>query len=167
MLKKKLNKLDETDRAILREVLQDGRISNNELARRINLSQPAAHARLRRLQSAGVIQGFTVRLDYEELGYELACFFHIRLRDHAESDIEGFEKKVAAFPDVMECHYLTGEWDYLIKAVFQSRRALEHFMRNRLSAIPGVAQIVTSLVLSEIKTGNALSLTHDRKGDDK
>ncbi len=106
---KKITKLDETDLAILREVQQDGRISNNELARRINLSQPAAHSRLKRLQSAGVIQGFTAQLDYEKLGYELICFFQTRLQDHAEADIERFETEVAAFPEVLECNYLTGD----------------------------------------------------------
>ena len=151
-MNKKVAKLDETDLAILKEVRQNGRISNNELARRINLSQPAAHSRLKRLQLAGVIKGFTAQLDYEKLGYELICFFQTRLRDHAETDIERFESEVASFPEVLECNYLTGEWDYLIKAVFQSRRDLERFLRNRLSTIPGVSQIITSLVLSEIKT---------------
>lgn len=132
---RELKKLDETDLAILREVQQDGRISNNELARRINLSQPVAHSRLKRLQALGVIKGFTACLDYEALGYELVCYFHARLRDHAEEDIRRFESEVAAFPEVLECNYLTGELDYLIKAMFQSRYDLEQFLRNHLSSI--------------------------------
>lgn len=163
-MQKNLTTLDKADLTILREVRKNGRISNNELARRINLSQPAAHSRLKRLQSAGVIRGFTARLDYEKLGYELICFFQTRLRDHAEEDIERFESQVAAFPEVLECHYLTGEWDYLIKAMFQSRRDLERFLRNRLSTIPGISQIITSLVLSEIKTDHSLPYLHV-KGD--
>lgn len=151
-------KLDNIDLAILQEVQKNGRISNNELARRINLSQPAAHSRLKRLQQAGVVKGYAAQLDYEALGYELICFFHARLMGHAEEDIERFEATVAAFPEVMECHYLTGDWDYLIKALFRSRRDLEQFLRYQLSTIPAVAQIVTSVVLSEIKTDNTVAL---------
>ncbi|MCG8614963.1 MAG: Lrp/AsnC family transcriptional regulator [Desulfobacterales bacterium] len=152
-------KLDETDLVILKEMQADSRISNNELARRINLSQPAAHTRLKRLKEAGVIKDFTVRLDHELLGFELVCFFQTRLQGHTEADVTEFERQVRGFPEVLECHYLTGEFDHLIKAVFKSRRDLEGFMRNRLSVIPGVAQIITSLVLSEIKSGTGLPLS--------
>ena len=161
MEKNETIKLDETDLSILREIRQDSRISNNELARRINLSQPAAHNRLKRLKTTGVIRDYTVLLDYEKLGYELICFFQTRLQGHLEKDITLFESRVAAFPEVLECHYLTGEFDHLIKAVFKHRRDLEQFLRNKLSTIPGVAQIITSLVLSEIKSDNAFLLPDD------
>ena len=151
-------KLDEIDRGILKEIQKNSRISNNELARRVNLSQPATHARLKRLQEQQVIRGFSVNLDFEKLGYELTCFFQTRLQDHSEQAVVDFEQKVNAFPEVLECHYLTGEFDHLIKAVFKNRRELERFMRNRLSVIPGVAQIITSLVLSEVKSGGPLTI---------
>lgn len=153
--------LDETDLSILREVQNDSRISNNELARRINLSQPAAHRRLKRLKTTGVIREYTVRLDYEKLGYELICFFQTRLQGHLEKDIVRFETQVAALPEVLECHYVTGEFDHLLKAIFKSRQELEQFLRNKLSSIPGVAQIITSLVLSEIKSDRSLPLCDD------
>jgi len=161
-MKKKRIKLDETDLTLLREIQKDSRISNNELARRINLSQPAAHTRLKRLHASGIIREFTVRLDHECLGYELTCFFQTRLGDHSEEGIERFEKTVAGFPEVLECHYLTGEFDHLVKAVFQNRHDLEHFLRHRLSTIPGVTQVITSLVLSEIKAGSPLPLPTDQ-----
>ncbi|MDM8518026.1 Lrp/AsnC family transcriptional regulator, partial [Desulfobacterales bacterium HSG16] len=100
----------------------------------------------------------TAELEYDRLGYELMCFFQTRLHDHAENEIERFESTVTAFPEVLECYYLTGEWDYLIKAVFRSRRDLERFLRNRLSTVPGISQIITSLVLSELKTDRSLPL---------
>lgn len=152
-------RLDETDLAILREIQTDSRISNNELARRINLSQPAAHKRLRRLKSDGVIRHFTADLDYEKLGYEFICFFLTRLAGHSENDVAAFESAVSAFPQVLECHYITGEFDHLTKAVFKSRRDLEAFMRQQLSALPGVAKVITSLVLSEIKSTGKLDLS--------
>ena len=161
MEKSETIKLDEMDLSILREVQQDSRISNNELARRINLSQPAAHKRLKRLKTIGIIRDYTVRLDYEKLGYELVCFFQTRLQGHLEKDITLFETQVASFPEVLECHYLTGEFDHLLKAVFKRRRDIEQFLRNKLSTIPGVAKIITSLVLSEKELDSGLALPGD------
>lgn len=144
-------KLDKIDLTILREIQANSRLSNNELAKRINLSQPAAHKRLKRLKSSGIIRDFTVTLDWEKLGYELICFFQTRLAGHTETDVADFEAAVSAFPQVLECHYITGEYDHLIKAVFKNRQELEQFMRSQLSALPGVSKIITSLVLSEIE----------------
>ena len=156
-LSKKI-KLDGMDLAVLREIQKDSRISNNELARRINLSQPAAHARLKRLKKLGVVKRHVSLLDHEKLGLELICFFQIRLQGHSEEVLTHFEEEVCLFPQVLECHYLTGESDYLIKAIFRSRHELEQFLRSKLTTLPHVMQITTSLVLSEVKATTILPL---------
>ncbi len=158
MKKSETRSLDTTDFLILSEILKNSRISNNELAKRINLSQPATHARLKRLRDSGVIKSFTANLDYEKLGYELICFFQVRLQTHLEKDISRFESKIAAIPEILECHYLTGEFDYLIKSAFRNRRELELFMRNKLSNMHEIAQIITSLSLSQISVEPNLPL---------
>lgn len=150
------HKTDTTDYLILREVIQNSRISNNALARKINLSQPATHARLKRLKESGVIKGFTADLDYEKLGFELTCFFQVQLKSHLEKDIASFEIEIANMPEILECHYLTGEFDYLIKGAFQGRSELERFMRSSLSTLPQVGQIITSLSLSQIDVAGNL-----------
>lgn len=153
-----MEKLDNIDRSILAEIQQDSRISNSELARRIALSQPATHARLKRLETSGVIRQHVSLLDRDKLGLDLICFFHVRLEAHSEQALLGFETEVRSFPEVLECHYLTGQFDYLLKAVFQNRGALERFERQHLTALADVVQITTSVVLSEIKMTTVLPL---------
>jgi Lrp/AsnC family leucine-responsive transcriptional regulator len=153
-----MENLDNIDRAILNEIQQDSRISNSELARRIKLSQPATHARLKRLETLGVVRQHVSLLDRDKLGLDLICFFQVRLEAHSEQALLRFEQGVKAFPEVLECHYLTGQFDYLLKAVFENRRALEQFERQRLTALSDVVQITTSVALSEIKMTTVLPL---------
>ncbi len=153
-----MDNLDKTDRALLNEIQQDSRISNSELARRIKLSQPATHARLKRLESIGVVRQHVSLLDRDKLGLDLICFFQVRLEAHSEQALLRFEQEVKAFPEVLECHYLTGQFDYLLKAVFENRRTLEQFERQRLTALSDVVQITTSVALSEIKMTTVLPL---------
>ncbi len=153
-----MESLDKTDRALLNEIQQDSRISNSELARRIKLSQPATHARLKRLETLGVVRQHVSLLDRDKLGLDLICFFQVRLEAHSEKALLRFEAAVSDFAEVLECHYLTGQFDYLLKAVFENRRALEKFERQRLRALSDVAQITTSVALSEIKMTTVLPL---------
>lgn len=150
--------MDDLDLAILREIQEDSRISNSELARRINLSQPATHARLKRLENIGVIRRHVSLLDREKLGLDLICFFHVRLQVHSEEALIRFEESMQGFPQVLECHYLTGEFDYLLKAVFRNRDELEQFQRRQLTTLPDVTRVITSVALSEIKSTTVLPL---------
>ncbi|MBV6416103.1 MAG: Leucine-responsive regulatory protein [Steroidobacteraceae bacterium] len=150
--------LDETDCAILREMQADGRLANVELARRIGLSPPAALVRLKRLEESGHIRHFTAVVDREKTGYDLLCFIHINLRMHQVSQVEKFRRAVRRMPEVLECHHITGEHDYLLKVALRNRRDLERFLLERITPIPGVARIHTSLVLTEIKSTTALPL---------
>ncbi len=154
-------RLDDIDLRILREVQEDSRISNSELARRINLSQPAAHARLKRLETLNVIRQHVSLLNRDQLGLDLVCFFQIRLQAHSEEATIRFEEAIRGLTAVLECHYLTGEFDYLLKAVFRNRQELEHFDRRILTPLPDVVQVMTSVVLSEIKATTVLPLPND------
>ncbi|MBT3189707.1 MAG: Lrp/AsnC family transcriptional regulator [Anaerolineae bacterium] len=153
--------LDDTDLKILRELQRSSRISNSELARRINLSQPATHARLKRLETFNIIRQHVSLLDREQLGLDLVCFMQVRLQAHSEKALARFEETVRSLPAVLECHYLTGEFDYLLKTVFRNRQELEHFDRRILSPLPHVVQVLTSVVLSEIKSTTELPLPGD------
>jgi DNA-binding Lrp family transcriptional regulator len=151
--------LDGTDRAILQLLQADGRISNADVARRVGLSAPATHARMKRLEDAGVIRQFATVLDREKLGYDMVCFISVSLQLHQFEAIERFKELVRDMPEVLECHHITGEFDYLLKAVFRNRNELQQFIVNRLTPIPGMARITTSLVLVEIKATSALPVT--------
>ena len=150
--------LDEIDRALLRILQTDARISNADLARQVNLSPPAVHARMRRLQEQGVIRGYVAVLDREALGYEMLCLISIRMERHQRPDIERVRVAVGQMPEVLECYHLTGEFDYQLKVVVHNRKELERFVVDRLTTIPGIAHIRTSLVFSEIKTTTELPL---------
>ena len=150
--------IDETDKAILRLLQADGRISNAEVARRVELSAPATHARVKRLEEAGVIRQYATLLDRETIGYDMVCFISVSLQLHQFDAIERFKELVQDMPEVLECHHITGEFDYLLKAVFRNRDELQEFVVNRLTPIPSMARINTSLVLTEIKATQELPI---------
>jgi Lrp/AsnC family leucine-responsive transcriptional regulator len=146
------------DVAILRELQSDGRISNVELARRVHLSPPATHARVKRLEKEGLIRQYGATLDREKAGFDLLCFIQITIQLHQPQQVEKFRTLVRQLPEVLECHHITGEYDYLLKVALRNRKDLERFVVKQLTPIPGVARIHTSLVLSEIKAVSALPL---------
>lgn len=150
--------LDAVDIAILQLLQADGRISNVDLAAQIELSPPATHARLKRLQSKGYIRRFTALLDQEKVGFDMTCYVNISLRMHGSEELRQFRSNVLQMRRVLECYHVTGEFDYLLKIVVRNRRDLQQFVENRLTRLPGVARIHTSLVLDEIKCSTELPL---------
>lgn len=148
--------LDDVDRAILQVLQNDGRISNVDLANRVSLSPPAIHARLKRLEQRGYIRQYVALLDREKVGYDMLCFIEVSLQLHQPAQVENFRQVIQQMPEVLECHHVTGEYDYLLKVVVNSRKDLEQFVVNRLTPIPGLARIHTSLALAEVKSTTAL-----------
>lgn len=151
--------LDDTDRAILQALQANGRISNAELARLVNLSPPATHARVRRMEEQGLIRQYVALLDREAAGFEMLCLVNVSMERHQRKDIERLRSIVQEMPEVLECHHVTGEFDFLLKVVVHNRKELERFVVDRLTTVPGIANIRTSLVLSEIKATTALPIS--------
>jgi Lrp/AsnC family transcriptional regulator, leucine-responsive regulatory protein len=150
--------LDDLDRAILRELQQEGRITNAELSRRVNLSQPAVLNRVNRLEERGFIQRYVALLDREMLGYDLLCFIEISMQAHSIEQLTGFRDRILTLPQVLECHHVTGSYDYLLKIVSRNRKELQRFVVDNLTTIPGVDRIQTSLVFAEIKSSTAYEI---------
>jgi DNA-binding Lrp family transcriptional regulator len=155
---KNLPGLDEIDVAILKILQADGRLSNLDLARRINLSPPATHARVRRLEREGYIRGYVALVDRELVGYDLLCFIMVSIQFHQTQHTAPFLEKVRNFPEVLECHHITGEFDYLLKVMVHDHRELERFVSQKLTPLPGIARLQTSIVFNEIKATTALPL---------
>jgi DNA-binding Lrp family transcriptional regulator len=153
------NQLDEIDKELLRFLQEDSRLSNIELARRVSLSPPATYARVRRMEEQGLIARSTVIVDREQAGFDLLCFVQIGLQVHQFEKVEHFRQLIGSLPEVLECHHITGEYDYLLKVVLRNRKELERFIVERLTPIPGMARIHTSLVLNEVKSTTILPLT--------
>jgi DNA-binding Lrp family transcriptional regulator len=152
------NALDAVDKALLKALQADGRLSNVELARKIHLSPPATHARRRRLEKSGYIRQYAAIVNREKAGYDLLVFIHISLQVHQLQQVEKFRAAVRQMPEVLECHHITGEYDYLLKVALRNRKDLERFVVDRLTPMPGVARIHTSLVFTEVKSTTALPL---------
>lgn len=150
--------MDDLDLIILEKLQENGRISNAELSRQLSLSQPAIHNRIKRLERDGYIQKYVAVLDRELIGYDLLCFIHISIQLHQLQQIEAFRETINGLPQVLECHHVTGEFDYLLKIVTRNRKDLERFVIDKLTPIPGVARIQTSLVFHEVKSTTAYPL---------
>jgi DNA-binding Lrp family transcriptional regulator len=150
--------LDDIDRSILIALQTDGRMSNLDLSRTVGLSPAATHARARRLETAGVIRGYAAIVDPEATGFDLLCLISISMQLHQATAVERTRDAIRAMPEVLECHHLTGQFDYLLKVALRDRRALERFVLERLTPLPGIVRIQTSVVLAEVKSTTALPI---------
>ncbi|HRK22206.1 MAG TPA: Lrp/AsnC family transcriptional regulator [Fimbriimonadaceae bacterium] len=143
--------LDETDEKILKILQENGRITNADLAKAIELSPPSALQRVRRLERAGYILGYTALLDPEKLGYSITVWAMMSLTLHQDQPIERFRSRVMEVPEVVECYNVSGEYDFLLKILVADIRAYESLMRETLSRIEGVRQMQSSFVLGVTK----------------
>jgi DNA-binding Lrp family transcriptional regulator len=150
--------LDNIDRDLLNALQDDARLSIVELARRVDLSPSGLQKRLRKLEEQGLVHQYAAILNREQAGFDMLCFVNVTLRRHASSNVAGFRETVRAMPEVLECHHITGEYDYLLKVVVRNRKHLEMFLMQQLTPIDTIDKIRTSIVLSEIKATTALPL---------
>ena len=152
--------LDRTDRRILQAIQDDARISNADLARQVDLSPSPCWRRLRALEDEGVVRRHVTLLDPDTVGLPVSVFVSVSLDKQVEENLERFESAVAERPEVMECYLMTGEADYLLRVVVPDLRAYERFVLERLTRIPGVANIKSSFALKQVCYKTALPLEH-------
>lgn len=152
------NDIDTIDYRILNELQANGKLSNVELATRVHLSPSACLARVRRLEDSGIISRYVTLLDANAAGLPISVFIQIRLERQVEMSLEKFEACMNDYPEVMECYLMTGDSDYLIRVVVADIQAIEKFIVNELSKIPGVANIKSSFALKQVKYKTALPL---------
>jgi DNA-binding Lrp family transcriptional regulator len=143
--------LDATDWRILRELQADGRITNLALAGKIGLSPPPCLRRVRALEEAGLITGYTALLDEAALGFALTAYAMVRLHNQAEADLRAFENALLAWPIVREAHMLSGESDYMLKCVARDLTNFQGFILEQLTAAPNVASVKTFLTIRKAK----------------
>ena len=143
-------RLDAIDRHILKQLQDDGRISNVNLASRIGLSPPSCLRRVRALEQAGYIKSYRALLDERMLGYEVTAFAMVHLASQADSDLKQFEQFVRSRPLVRECWMLSGEIDFILKCVAPDLTSFKAFVAE-LTAAPHVRNVKTSLTLRNCK----------------
>ena len=157
-------KFDEIDRRILSELQHDGALSNVELARRVHLSPSPCLARVKALESAGVIQRYVALADPKALGLDLNVFINISLKEQSKAALAAFEERIAEHDEVMECYLMTGDSDYLIRVAVPDIAALERFILEQLTPIPGIEKIRSSFTLKQVRYKTALPVRTTHSG---
>jgi DNA-binding Lrp family transcriptional regulator len=143
--------LDAVDWRILKELQADGRITNVALAAKIGLSAPPCLRRVRALEEAGLIAGYTALVDEEALGFSLTAYAMVRLHNQAEADLRAFENRLLGWPVVREAYMLSGESDFMLKCVARDLGGFQHFVLNELTAAPNVASVKTFMTIRRAK----------------
>ncbi|SPJ24278.1 Lrp/AsnC family transcriptional regulator [Palleronia abyssalis] len=143
--------MDRIDENILRELSQDGRLSNLALSQRVGLSPSACLRRVQALEASGVIAGYRAVLDPGAMGRGFIAYLEVGLTDHTKVGQEGFERAVAASPEVVECYNVTGRTEYLLRVEVADIEAYKRFHTDVLGTLPQLGSIVTFVVLGAPK----------------
>jgi Lrp/AsnC family transcriptional regulator, leucine-responsive regulatory protein len=151
-----LSSMDAADLRILRILQQDGRITNQELARQAGLSPASCFDRVKRLRERGIVLGYTALLDPHQLGSALMIFVEVLLDRTTDDVFSAFAEHVRKVPQVLECHMVAGGFDYLLKVRVADMAAYRSFLGDILAAMPGVRETRTYAVLEEVKSTTQL-----------
>jgi Lrp/AsnC family leucine-responsive transcriptional regulator len=143
--------LDTLDRSILAALMEDGRLSQVQLAERVPLSPTAIARRIRALEEAGVIEGYQARISREALGLTMTVMVSISLKSQSEERLAAFEKAVAAASSIVSCHLMSGEDDYVLTILARDLADFERIHKEELSRLPGVARLKSSFAMREVK----------------
>jgi Lrp/AsnC family transcriptional regulator, leucine-responsive regulatory protein len=152
--------LDTLDLRILMELQNDSSLTNIELARRVHLSPSPCLTRVKAMEAGGVIERYVALVNPKQLGLNLSVFISISLKEQSKSALAEFEQCIAEHDEVMECYLMTGDSDYLIRVAVADITALEKFILEQLTPIPGIEKIRSSFALKQVRYKTALPLPH-------
>lgn len=143
--------MDSLDHKILRELQAEGRLSHQELAERIGLSPSPCARRIRKLETEGYITGYSAEIDETKLGFAFSVFISVRLDRQIDDRLVAFEREVGRCPEVVDCWLMTGSFDYLLRVAVRDLEEFEHFLTRRLTKLPGVASLESSIPIRRVK----------------
>lgn len=147
---------NELDRASLQRLQADARLSTQALAEKVGLSATPVWRRVKELEDRGVIRGQVVLVDREKIGLSILVLAHVSLVRHSEGAVEQFEQLVSTRREIIECHAITGEADFVIKVVAADMKAYDLFLQQHIFKLPGVSSVRSNVVLREVKYETAL-----------
>ena len=145
-----MESLDATDRQILNEMQRDGRVSHAELAARVGLSTSACHRRVRRLEAEEIISGYVMLVDRKAIGRDLDVFVEVSLRSQSRESLELFESEVGDCPELMSCHLVAGDADYLLHLAVEDHSDFERIFNRYLSRFSGVSRLRSSFAIRTV-----------------
>jgi len=150
--------IDETDRRILMVLQENGRITNVALADRVGISAPPCLRRVRALEEAGIIQGYSAELDAVKLGFEISSFVMVGLANQAESDLIAFEELARSWEIVRECYMMSGEIDFLLLCATHDLKTFQDFVVHEVAAAENVANIKSTVIIRRSKRAPAVPI---------
>jgi Lrp/AsnC family leucine-responsive transcriptional regulator len=151
-----MEKLDRSDRILLRALQQDGRASNVELSEQAHLSAPQCYRRVRRLETEGIIRGYTAQVAPAAVGLGVVAFVSLNIDREQFKKVREMEKAIRQFPEILECYTISGDFDYLLKVVATDLKSFSNFLTDRLMQVPGVSGVRSMVCLEEIKQASPL-----------
>ena len=157
-------KLDAIDQRILRVLQRDGRCPNNELAREVGLSPSPCLRRVRLLEEAGVIEGYAAVIDPARVGMGMTVFARVWLSGQDEDQVEHFIQEVSKLTQILECHLMAGDCDFLLRIVAEDLEGVRRFQAEHLARIYGVRSIKTDIPMQRVKLAKEIPLACDRRG---
>ena len=150
--------MDNIDKKIIRELQLNARISNEDLATKVNLSPSPCLRRVRKLESSGILQSYTAVIDQVKCGLAMNIFLSVRLEKPDKKNIGEFEAAIATMDEVVECYLMTGNRDYLLKVVSKDLQSYENFISEKLSELTGISSIESSFAFGQVKAQHFLPI---------
>ena len=150
--------LTAVDRKILRALQEDGRMTIQAVADRVGLSASPCLRRIRQMERAGIIAGYSAVVEQKAVGLPVSVFISIRLERQRSRELDAFGAAISRWPEVMECYLMTGQFDFLLRVVCADLGAYEQFLHERLTQVEGVASIESSFSLGQVKSSLVLPL---------
>jgi Lrp/AsnC family leucine-responsive transcriptional regulator len=151
-------RIDEIDRRLLRVLQQDSRHSVQQLGEAVGLSASACHRRLKALEESGLVRGYRAVLDAERLGFTMQFFIEVSLASQSEPVLDAFEAAVKDVPEVLECHLMAGQSDYILRVICRDHEDFERLHRRLLARLPGVARVHSNMSIRTVKALGGLPL---------
>ncbi len=149
---------DAMDLKILSSLQTNARLSNVELSEQVNLSASQCYRRLKRMEDAGIIRGYTTLLEPEALGFGVMAHVNVSLEKHGDNPVQAFSATINEYPEVLECHAVSGDADYVLRVVAPDLKAFSDFLLHQLLVLPFVSTVRSSIFLDQLKNTTELPL---------
>ncbi len=154
-------KLDKTDRKLLKYLQENSKVTNTQLAQEVGLSPAPTLERVKKLEKAGYIQSYQAKLNPRAVGLDLTALIQVALTRQLNNAINSFVEQIHEVPEIVECYQLTGDFDYLLKAMVPDIPSFEHLIAEKLGKIDEIGQMQTNVVLAKVKEAKVLPLHYD------
>lgn len=146
-----LHELDDIDQRILAELQKNGRQTHQDLSARVGLSPSPCARRIKRLEADGYVTGYSARINQAKVGFPFSVFVSVRLDQQIDNRLVSFEREVTNCPEIVDCWLMTGSFDYLLQVAVRDLHEFERFLTGRLTKIPGVASLESSVPIRRVK----------------